>query len=65
MKLLPWWLAPFNLYVYIKAHPYMATFEGLSKPWSLLETYVSPLESTPIHFGTGYIASGNFKNIPS
>ncbi len=32
MKLLPWWMAPFNVFVRAKARPYMTTFEGLDKP---------------------------------
>jgi len=58
MKLAPWWLAPVNLVVLAQARPYMTTFEGLGRPWSLLENYVPKLERESVLYGTGYIGWG-------
>lgn len=58
MRLVSWWLAPVNLYVLLAARPYMTTFEGLSKPWSHLETYLDRFETEPTLYGTGYIGWG-------
>jgi demethylmenaquinone methyltransferase/2-methoxy-6-polyprenyl-1,4-benzoquinol methylase len=54
MKLAPWWLAPLNLLVLAKAWPYMTTFDGLGRPWSLLAGYLERFEWRPELFGTGY-----------
>ncbi|MGZ3773275.1 MAG: class I SAM-dependent methyltransferase [Pseudobdellovibrionaceae bacterium] len=61
MKLLPWWLFPGNAYVYWSARPYMTTFEGLGKPWSLAEEFIPNLKKQTTLFGTGYIAWGNYR----
>ena len=58
MKLAPWWLAPLNPVVRAKARPYMTTFEGLGRPWDLLEKYLERFEWEPVMFGTGYIGWG-------
>ena len=58
MKRLPWWLAPLNVYVLLKARPYLTTFEGLGRPWSLLERHVPRLRIETVHLGTGFIAHG-------
>ncbi len=58
MKLAPWWLAPLNLVVRAKARPYMTTFEGLERPWNLLQEYLERFEWEPVMFGTGYIGWG-------
>jgi demethylmenaquinone methyltransferase/2-methoxy-6-polyprenyl-1,4-benzoquinol methylase len=58
MKLAPWWLAPVNVVVLAKARPYMTTFEGLGRPWSLLARYLDRFEWTPVLFHTGYIGWG-------
>jgi demethylmenaquinone methyltransferase/2-methoxy-6-polyprenyl-1,4-benzoquinol methylase len=54
----PWWLAPANLYVWLKAAPYLTTFEGLRRPWARLERYVPRLVVSGIHLGSGYVAHG-------
>ncbi len=61
MKLAPWWLAPLNLVVLAQARPYMTTFEGLGRPWSLLEPYLAGFERESVLFGTGYIGWGRVK----
>jgi ubiquinone/menaquinone biosynthesis C-methylase UbiE len=58
MRLLPWWLAPLNLYVLLAARPYMTTFEGLGRPWSLLESYLDGFATESTLLGTGYIGWG-------
>jgi arsenite methyltransferase len=60
MRRYSWWLAPLNLYVYLKAWPYMTTFEGLGRPWDLLARHVPSLRVRGVHLGTGYIAHGDF-----
>lgn len=61
MKLLPWWLAAGNLYVLYSASPYMTTFEGLGKPWTLLECFVQNFRYEPTLFGSGYIGWGAYR----
>jgi arsenite methyltransferase len=58
MKLAPWWLAPINAVVRAKARPYMTTFEGLARPWDLLEACLEGFERESVLFGTGYIGWG-------
>ena len=36
----------------------MTTFEGLARPWSLLEAYLERFERESVLFGTGYIGWG-------
>jgi len=61
MKWAPWWLAPLNLVVAAKARPYMTTFEGLGRPWSLLKDYLTGFEWTSVMVGTGFIGWGAVK----
>jgi len=58
MKLGPWWAAPLNPLVRRRARPYMTTFEGLARPWSLLEGYLSGFEWESRNFGSGWIGWG-------
>jgi demethylmenaquinone methyltransferase/2-methoxy-6-polyprenyl-1,4-benzoquinol methylase len=58
MKLAPWWMAPANLIVRAQARPYMTTFEGLARPWDLLERHLAGFERESVLFGTGYIGWG-------
>ena len=61
MKYLTWWAAPANLYILLKAWPYVTTFEGLGRPWSLLqERYVRDLSIEPVFWGGGFIAHGTY-----
>jgi demethylmenaquinone methyltransferase/2-methoxy-6-polyprenyl-1,4-benzoquinol methylase len=59
-KLLPWYLAPLNVYVRWNNAPYMTTQRNLDKPWRLLEKYVPDLTQTPALFGACYLAKGTF-----
>jgi demethylmenaquinone methyltransferase/2-methoxy-6-polyprenyl-1,4-benzoquinol methylase len=57
-KLLPWYLAPFNLYVRWNNAPYMTTQANLRAPWKLLGKYVSDLAIASAMFGVCYVAKG-------
>jgi len=61
MKLAPWWLAPLNAVVRAQARPYMTTFEGLARPWDLLEHHLAGFERESVLFGTGYIGWGEVR----
>jgi len=56
----PWWLFPARLWRFAKARPYVTTFEGLDRPWSLLAQRIGALEVTPVMLGTNYIARGRW-----
>jgi len=62
MKYAPWWLAPLNFVVRAQARPYMTTFEGLARPWSLLQEYLEQFAFEPVLFGTGYIGWGTVRH---
>jgi arsenite methyltransferase len=62
MKLAPRWLAPLNLVVRAQARPYMTTFEGLERPWDLLEAYLQDFERETVLFGTGYVGWGEARH---
>jgi ubiquinone/menaquinone biosynthesis C-methylase UbiE len=59
-KLLPWYLAPINLYVRWNNAPYMTTQVNLGKPWTLLERYVPDLSRTSALWGACYLAKGTY-----
>lgn len=59
-KLLPWYLAPVNLYVRWNNAPYMTTQRNLRAPWKLLSSYVGDLSVEPALWGAGYLAKGRF-----
>jgi hypothetical protein len=63
-KLLPWYVAPLNLYVRWNNAPYMTTQENLGKPWRLLERYVPDLTRTSALFGACYLAKGTYLPSP-
>ena len=62
-KLLPWYLAPFNLYVRWNNAPYMTTQANLRAPWKLLLKYVPDLTRESAMLGACYVAKGTF--VPS
>lgn len=58
MRFLPWWAGPVNLWLSFRARRYVTTFEGMRKPWALLETYGPDLRIVRrFHFGTSYLAT--------
>jgi len=54
----PWWLYLARLWRLANARPYLTTFEGLDRPYSLLERHVPDLAITPVLLGTNYIGAG-------
>lgn len=61
-KFTSWMLAPLNLWVMIRARPYLSTYAGLRQPWRNLQTYVPDLMISPFLLDTGYIAHGRFRS---
>jgi arsenite methyltransferase len=61
MKYAPWWLAPLNPWVRLRARPYMTTFAGLEAPWRPLLEYLEPFEWQSIHCTTGSVGHGTVK----
>ena len=61
MRFVSWWLAPVNFYVMLKGRPYLTTYEGLHRPWSLLEPYLDRFDTEPTLMGTGYIGWGKVR----
>ncbi len=61
MKLPPWYLAPLNPIVRARARPYMTTFDGLNRPWSLLDAFVESFEWHHTIFTTNYIGWGRVR----
>jgi len=61
MKYLPWWAAPANLYILLKAYPYAANLGGLGRPWTILqERYAPDLQVESVFWGGGFIAHGTY-----
>jgi len=56
----PRWLDPLRLYRRYKSRGCYTRYEGLDRPWDLLERRVPGLQVEPTLFGTGYIAWGTF-----
>ena len=54
----PRWLDPLRLYRRFKSRGCYARYEGLDRPWDLLEPRVPGLRVEPTLFGTGFIAWG-------
>lgn len=57
----PWWLFPARLWRLLKARPYVTTFEGLDRPWSLLAGRVGAVEVYPVMMGTNYLARARWE----
>jgi ubiquinone/menaquinone biosynthesis C-methylase UbiE len=60
----PWWLFPARLWRLANANPYLTTFEGLDRPWSLLAKHVTELRVTPVMLGTNYIGAARARIQP-
>ena len=61
MQFFPWWLAPLNLYAWLKNRPYNVHAHQMHKPWSLLEKYLEGFDRRSTQWGMGYIASGRLR----
>ena len=57
----PRWLDPLRLYRRLKSRGCYTRYEGLDRPWDLLEQRVSGLRVESTLLGTGYIAWGEFE----
>lgn len=60
-KWAPPWLAGFNVLTALAHGPYVRSFVGFDKPWTVLMQHVPQLQVTEIAFGTGYAAVGQIR----
>jgi len=61
MRFLPWWGAPVNLWLGLRARRYLTTFRGLREPWAPLQAYCPDLRVLRwFHLGTSYLAAGTY-----
>jgi demethylmenaquinone methyltransferase/2-methoxy-6-polyprenyl-1,4-benzoquinol methylase len=58
IKYFPWWLAPLNLWVYLKNHGYNGAPGELRSPWDRIAPRLADWRMQSTQFGMGYIASG-------
>lgn len=58
VKWASWWLAPLNVVVWLGSRPYVTTFRGFGRPWSLLGDFVPQLRVEPLALGALYLADG-------
>lgn len=61
MKYFPWWLAPLNLFAWLKNRPYNVRAHELHRPWSLIEPRLKDFSWKPTQGGMGYVGSGRVK----
>ncbi len=59
------WLAPLNLWVYLKNAGYNGAPGQLSAPWSIAAQFLPELRVTPTQFGMGYIAAARLERPPA
>lgn len=64
MRYWPRWAGPANIFIRLKARPYVTTMEGFDRPWSLLETRLSDLVVESALYGCCYVASGICQALP-
>ena len=64
IKYFPAWLAPLNLWVYLKNVPYNGSPGQLRAPWSVAAALLPGLQLTPTQFGMGYIATARLPQRP-
>jgi ubiquinone/menaquinone biosynthesis C-methylase UbiE len=62
-KWAPWWAAPLNLAVIVMNQPYVESFVGFDRPWSLLEEHVPALEVDTLweYGGAAYVSRGHIE----
>ena len=58
------WKAAVNLCVLAVHEPFVSSFDGFARPWSLLESFVEGLKVTEVAFGGGYLALGRVAGAP-
>lgn len=59
------WKAALNLCVMAAHEPFVSSFDGFAKPWSLLEGLVDDLRVNEVAFGGGYLAVGRVPAVPA
>ena len=57
-KWAPRWKAALNLCVLAVHEPFVTSFTGFARPWSLLQHFVEELRVVEVAFGGGYLALG-------
>jgi ubiquinone/menaquinone biosynthesis C-methylase UbiE len=63
-KWAPRWKAGLNLCVMAVHEPFVATFEGFDRPWTLLQDFVEDLRVAEVASGGGYLAAGRARSRP-
>ena len=58
-KWAPTWNPALNLSVLTVHEPFVASFDGFERPWSLLQEFVEDLRVVEVAFGGGYLALGH------
>ncbi len=58
------WLAPLNLWVYLKNAAYNGAPGQLRAPWSIAAGFLPDLQTTPTQWGMGYIATARLTQPP-
>lgn len=61
MKFFSWWLAPLNLFVWLKNRPYNPRGHELRRPWSLVELHLQKFTRQTTQAGMGYMGSGRVR----
>lgn len=61
MKFFPWWLAPLNVFAWMKTRTHNARAHELHRPWSLIEPRLQGFTWKPTQGGMGYIGSGRVR----
>jgi hypothetical protein len=57
-KWAPRWKAALNLGLFAVHEPFVRSFDGFARPWSLLREYVEELTVVEVASGGGYLALG-------
>ena len=58
VKFFPRWMAPLNIWVYLKNHGYNGSPGELTAPWDRIAPHLSDWQIAPTQFGMGYLAFG-------
>lgn len=64
IKYFPVWMAPLNLWVYLKNFGYNGAPGDLWSPWDRIAPYLDGFERASTQWGMGYIAFGRVKETP-
>jgi SAM-dependent methyltransferase len=52
------WLLLLNTYIRALHRPFVRSFDGFDRPWSVLGAYLQELDVTDLEYGAGYVATG-------